>query len=109
MKCWNSAFNAQGSRRIIVYVQVCRSSENICSSSGGAQEWKKAIKIDDFLSFTLSFFLMYFFEGFFESHPVYDQTHALVLSFPDFTDNSNILRKLGELYCNETIQRGEAS
>jgi hypothetical protein len=52
---------------------------------------------------------MYFFEGFFESHPVYDQTHALVLSFPDFTDNSNILRKLGELYCNETIQRGEAS
>jgi len=42
MKCcnsvhWNSAFNAQGSRVIIVVV-LSRSSENICSSSGGAQE-----------------------------------------------------------------------
>jgi hypothetical protein len=37
MKCWNSAFNAQGSRVIIVVVQA-RSSENTCSSSGGAEE-----------------------------------------------------------------------
>jgi hypothetical protein len=37
IKCWNSAFNAQGSRVTIVVVQV-GSSENICSSSGGAQE-----------------------------------------------------------------------
>jgi hypothetical protein len=34
MKCWVSWFNAQGSRVII----VVRSSENICSSSGSAQE-----------------------------------------------------------------------
>jgi hypothetical protein len=34
MKCWNSAFDAQGLRVIVVVV----SSENICSSSGGAQE-----------------------------------------------------------------------
>jgi hypothetical protein len=37
MKCRYSAFNAQGSRLIIVVVQF-RSSENICSSSGGAEE-----------------------------------------------------------------------
>jgi hypothetical protein len=37
LKCWNLTFNAQGSRVIIVVVQV-RSTENICSSSGGAQE-----------------------------------------------------------------------
>jgi hypothetical protein len=38
MKCWNSAFNAQGSRVIIEVVQGRRSSENTCSSSGGAEE-----------------------------------------------------------------------
>jgi hypothetical protein len=40
MKCWNSAFNAQGSR-VICRSRTCRSSENIyvgSSSSGGAQE-----------------------------------------------------------------------
>jgi hypothetical protein len=37
MKCWNSAFNAQGLRLIIVG-QKGKSSENICSYSGGAQE-----------------------------------------------------------------------
>jgi hypothetical protein len=37
MKCWYSAFNAQDSRLIIVVVEF-RSSENICSSGGGAQE-----------------------------------------------------------------------
>jgi hypothetical protein len=43
VKCWNSSFNAQGSRLIIVIVQIGlrRSSENICSSSGGAQEKRK--------------------------------------------------------------------
>jgi hypothetical protein len=37
MKCWNSTFNAQGSRLIVVVVQL-GASENICSSNGGAQE-----------------------------------------------------------------------
>ncbi len=41
MKCWNSAFNAQGSRVIIVVVQVGAVSENICSSSGGGQVKRK--------------------------------------------------------------------
>jgi hypothetical protein len=36
MNCGYSAFNAKGSRLIIVIVQL-KSSENICSSSGGAQ------------------------------------------------------------------------
>jgi len=37
MKCWKSAFNAQGSRLIIVDLEV-GTSENICSNSGGAKE-----------------------------------------------------------------------
>jgi hypothetical protein len=42
MKCWNSAFNAQlGSRVIAVVSCTGRSSENICSGSGGAQEQGK--------------------------------------------------------------------
>ncbi len=49
MKCWKLAFNAQGSRGIIVAVQV--------SSSEGAQENRKTgsnagtIKIDGFFRF----------------------------------------------------------
>jgi hypothetical protein len=36
MKCSNSAaFNAQGSRVIIIIVQAAGASENICSSSSG--------------------------------------------------------------------------
>ncbi len=38
MKCWNSAFNAKGSRVIIVIVQMGAVKKYICSSSGGAQE-----------------------------------------------------------------------
>jgi hypothetical protein len=37
MECWTSAFNAQGSRPFYSSCTV-RSSQNICSSSGGAQE-----------------------------------------------------------------------
>jgi hypothetical protein len=38
MKCWNSAFNAQGSRVIIVVVQVGAVKIYVHSSSGDAQE-----------------------------------------------------------------------
>jgi hypothetical protein len=54
MTCSNSAFNAQGSRVIIV-----ERSANICSSTGGAQEKGKTgwnsitTKMDGFVSFTL--------------------------------------------------------
>ncbi len=37
MKCWNSAFNAQGSR-VIIGSCTDKSTENKCSSSEGAQE-----------------------------------------------------------------------
>ncbi len=53
----NSAFNAQGSRVITVVVQLGGASENICGSSGGAQEKGKrqdetqfTTKIDGFLA-----------------------------------------------------------
>jgi hypothetical protein len=58
MTCWNSAFNAQGSRLIIV-----ERSANICSSTGGAQEKGKTRWVSPC-----------FLQVFFESHPVYDQT-----------------------------------
>ncbi len=59
MKCWYLAFNAQGSRQIIV-VAPLRLSENICSTSGGAQEKERhdktqfTIKIDGLCYRTLS-------------------------------------------------------
>jgi hypothetical protein len=37
MKCWNSAFNAQGSRVITVVVQV-RAVKIYVAANGGAQE-----------------------------------------------------------------------
>jgi hypothetical protein len=36
-KCWNSSFNAQGSKVIVVVVWI-NNSENTCSRNGGAQE-----------------------------------------------------------------------
>jgi hypothetical protein len=38
MKCWNSAFNARGPRLTNCCSCTVRSSENICSDSGDAQE-----------------------------------------------------------------------
>ncbi len=88
MKCWNSAFNAQGSRLIIVVVRF-GASEIICSSSGGAQEkgktgwnlvyhqnwWFSENSVyyqnwwfSEFLS-PIEWMLMYFFSGFFFKIP----------------------------------------
>jgi len=70
-KCWNSAFNAQGSRVIIVVVQI--GLMKIYEERH--DETKFTTKIDGFLSFTPCWMLMYFFAGFFfDSHSVYDQT-----------------------------------
>jgi hypothetical protein len=53
---------------------------------------KPSIEIDGFLSFTLSFILMCFFAGFFFNHTLFmTKLKVLVLSFPDFTDNSSEL------------------
>jgi hypothetical protein len=65
MKCWHSAFNAQGSRLIIVVA-------HIRSSSGGAREkgktgWNSVYYQNwwVFLSFIPRWMLMYFFAGVF--------------------------------------------
>jgi len=44
MKCWNSGFDAQDSRLIIIIVQV-GAVKNICSSSGGAQEKERKVEV----------------------------------------------------------------
>jgi len=61
-----------------------RSSENLSSSTGGAQEKKK----DRGCSWISPppWMLMYFFAGFFLISPCMTKLRALVLSFPDFTD-----------------------
>jgi hypothetical protein len=46
MKCWNSTFNAQGSRLIVVLIVVLvhlktMKNENICNNYGGVQGRKK--------------------------------------------------------------------
>jgi hypothetical protein len=81
MKCWNSAFSAQGSTLIVLQFGL-RSSENIFSSSGGRSSGKRKdrmklsfttkidgllsfTKIDGFLSFIPPWMLRYFFAGFF--------------------------------------------
>jgi hypothetical protein len=88
-KCWISAFNAQGSRRIIVPAQV-GAVENVCSSSGGAQERQGETQETIFLSFTSHWMLMYFFAGcFFNLTLCMTKLGVLALSFPDFTDISN--------------------
>jgi hypothetical protein len=79
---------AQGSRGIIVAVQ---SSENLFSSSGGAQEKKKervkTIKIDGFLSFTPLNANVLFCRFFWNLILCMTKLGVLTLSFPDFTDN----------------------
>jgi hypothetical protein len=78
---------------------TCRSSENICSSSRGAQEKGKTgsrphetqfgTKSGAFLSLTPSWRLMYFFGGFSLISPVFGpNSRVLVPCFPDLTENS---------------------
>ncbi len=68
-KCWISAFNAQGSRGIIVAVQV-----------GGVKIYVAAVKAlrkKERQGETPGWMLMYFFCSFKKkSHPVYDQTQG---------------------------------
>jgi hypothetical protein len=89
MNCWNSAFNARGSRLIIVVVQlgaekiyVAAVLEVLRRRSGKRRKKETrdgtqfTTKIDGFLSFIPAWMLMYFFAVFFESHPLYDQTQG---------------------------------
>jgi hypothetical protein len=61
------------------------------------QKWRRSGKKerqgesqDGFLSFTPLNAKCIFLQVFFSSHPVYDRTKELVLSFLDFTDISNM-------------------
>ncbi len=76
-KCWNSAFNAQGSRVIIVVVQVRGVKIYVAAVEAlrkmeRQDETQFTTEIDGFLSFTnpappRAWMLMYFFSGFFKN------------------------------------------
>jgi hypothetical protein len=70
-KCWISAFNAQGSRGIIVAIQV--GGVKIYVAAG--ETLRKKRKTGETQE-PPPWMLLYFFAGFFESHPVYDQTQG---------------------------------
>jgi hypothetical protein len=95
-KCCISAFNAQGSRGIRVAVE-CRSSENLCSNSGGAQR-KKERQGETGDTITISWFQpplnahVLFLQVFFEISPrVWPNSGYWCCLFPDLTDISNKL------------------
>jgi hypothetical protein len=79
---WNSAFNAQGSRPIIVVVQVravkiCVKAVEALRQKQRQDEISLPPKLMVFWVSPSPWILMYFFAGFFfESHPVYDQTQG---------------------------------
>jgi hypothetical protein len=89
MKCWNSAFNAQGLRLIIVVVQL--GAVEAFRKKERQDETQFTTKIDCFLSFIPRWMLMYLFVcWFFFNLTVYDQTQGSGAMFSYFTDNSVI-------------------
>jgi hypothetical protein len=95
MKCWNSAFNAQGSRGILL--ATGRSSENICSTSEGTQEkrkreWNSGNHQNVFPEFHPVFLSNVLYGRVFLNVTLFmTKLRVRVVSFPDFTDNSIIL------------------
>jgi hypothetical protein len=74
MECWYSAFNAQGSRLIIVVVQlgavrIYAAAVEALRKKERQDETQFATKIDGFLSFMPRWMLMYFFAGLFWISP----------------------------------------
>jgi hypothetical protein len=71
LKWWNSAFNAQSSRGIIVTVQVGAMKIHVGSNGRGAEDKRKMVKLPQ-----PPWMLMYFLCRFFvcKSNPVYDKT-----------------------------------
>jgi hypothetical protein len=96
MKCWNSAFNAQDSRLIIVVVQlgevkICAVAVEALRNKEGQDETQFTTKIDGFLSFIPRWMLMYIFAGFFVNLTLcMTKLRVPVLCFSYFTDNSNV-------------------
>ncbi len=74
MKCWNSAFNARGSRLIIVVVQlgaveIYVAAVETLRRKERQDETQFITKIDGFLSFIPPWMLMYIFAPFFLISP----------------------------------------
>jgi hypothetical protein len=93
MECWNSAFNAQGPRLIIVVVQL----EALKIDAAAVEALRKkerqdethfTTKINGFLSFIPPWMLMSSFVGFFWISPCVTKLRVLMLCFSYFTDNS---------------------
>jgi hypothetical protein len=78
MKCRNSAFNAQGSRGIIVAVKVGAVKIYVAAAVEALRTTERQGEIDGFMSFNPLWVPKYLFcsSFFFESHPVYDQTQG---------------------------------
>jgi hypothetical protein len=80
MKCWKSAFNAQGSRLIIVALQV--GAVKIYAATVKALKKKERPGETQFITKIegpppLNANVFYFFE----SHPIYDQTQGSIVVF----------------------------
>jgi len=94
MKCWNSTFNAQGWKGVIVCTFI--SSENICSNNGGILGKKKnRVKLTKpsnrwFFKFHPPLNVNVFFCKFFFNLTLFmTKFKLLVLSFPNFMHTSN--------------------
>jgi hypothetical protein len=93
MKCWYSAFNAQGSRLIIVVVQLGAVKIYVAAMEAlrkkeRQDETQFTTKIDGFLSFIPIWTLLYFFCRFFLNLTLcMTKLRVLVLCFSYFTDN----------------------
>ncbi len=94
MKCWNPAFNAQGSRLIIVVVRLVAVKYYVAAMEARRKKERQdetqfTTKIHCFLSFIPRWMLMYFFAGFFKNLTLcMTKLRVLVLCFSCFTDNS---------------------
>jgi len=94
MKCWYSAFNAQGSRLIIVVVQlgavkIYVAAMDALRKKERQDETQFTTKIDGFLSFIPIWTLLYFFCRFFLNLTLcMTKLRVQVLCFSYFTDNS---------------------
>jgi hypothetical protein len=95
-KCWNSAFIPQGSRLIIVIVEVRGVKIYVAAVEAlrkmeRQDETQFITKIDGFLSFNPRWMLMYFFAGFSKNLTLcMTKLRVLVLCLSYFTDNSNV-------------------
>jgi hypothetical protein len=94
MKCWYSAFNAQGSTLIIVVVQLGAVKIYVVAVEAlrkkeRQDETQFTTKTDGFLSFIPRWMLMYFFCRLFLNLTLcMTKLRVLVLCFSYFTDNS---------------------